>query len=355
MEEKKQLKNFKCQNPDCGHEFMADEFEARECPNCQHEEITPLRPSWTKYFGIGAIVIIAFVLIILFLRGCSGGGTKLELEFVEQTCELKAFVDDKENQSYVYVLDSKVIQFEKSTFKEVGIGDHTVCIFKKDNFEPNSNQDPIACKPIFVSKSCDGSGDKSSSPSGQPVQSKLQILGIKPGKLLIIDFVGGTGSSFEFSITGMKGPFQKTPDFPNAQCKVYQPGDLVVKCISDGQYAENPIGLRFDGCKQVVSLSPLPPAGPNSEIQALFDGLISGSAKIGDAYGINPGNMSEPIQVFHPNNSSPESIPFYDYVVRLTADKSIKINKVTAGFKWGIDSKGKQVPVPKNIKVYEGN
>lgn len=355
MEEKKQLKNFKCQNPDCKHEFLADEFEALECPVCHTEEIAPLRPPLTKYFGMAALVIIAVVLIILFFRGCSGDGTKLELQFVLETCELKAIVDDKENQSYVYVLDSKVIQFEKSTFKQVGIGNHTVCIFNKDNYEPNSNQNPIVCKPIFVSKSCDGSEDKSSSPSGLPAQTKLQILGLKPGKLLVINFVGGTGSSFEFSINGMKGPFQKTPDFPNAQCKVYQPGDLVVKCISDGQYAENPIGLRFDGCKQVVSSSPLPPAGPNPEIQALFDGLINGSAKIGDAYGINPGNMSEPIQVFHPTNSASETIPFYDYMVRLTADKSIKINKVTAGFKWGVDSKGKQVPVPINIKVYETN
>jgi hypothetical protein len=354
MEEKKQLKNFKCQNPDCGHEFMADEFEALECPACHGEEIAPLRPPLTKYAGVAALVI-AIILIILFLNKCTGGGPQLVLRYDTLKCELRSIVYDKEDQAYVYILDNKSTQFDKSTFKQVGVGNHTVCIFSKDNYEANSNQKPLACTTYFVPKSCDGNQDKISSGGVAPAQTQLQVLGIKTGKVLVINFAGGSGTEFEFSISGTNGKFQNNPEFPNATCKIYQPGDLVVKCISDGQIADNKLPIKFDGCKQVLSSNPLPAAGPNSSIKTLFDCLISGCAKIRDSYEINPGNMSEPIQVFHPNNSTPESIPFYDYMVRLTADNSIKINKITSGFKWGTDSKGKQVPIPINIKVYEAN
>ena len=352
MEEKKQLKNFKCQNPECKHEFLADEFEALECPVCHTEEIAPLRPPLTKYAGVAALVI-AIILIIFFWRSCCGGGPKLELKYDSLKCELKSIVDDKEDQPYVYILDGKSTQYDKSTFKQVGIGDHTVCIFSKDNYEANSNQKPIASYTIFVPKSCEGNQDIISSGGAAQAQTQLQVLGIKAGKVLVINFAGGSGAEFEFSISGTKGKFQKNPEFPNAACKIYQPGDLVVKCISDGQIADNKLPIKFDGCKPPPCT--VPPTGPNSSIQSLFDGLISGSAKIGDSYVINPGNMSEPIQVYHPNNSTPESIPFYDYMVRLTADNNIKINKVIAGFKCGTDGNGKQVPVPINIKVYEAN
>lgn len=352
MEEKKHLKNFKCQNPECKHEFLADEFEALECPVCHTEEIAPMPPPLTRYAGVAALVI-AIILIIFFWRGCNGGGPKLELKYDSLKCELKSIVDDKEDQPYVYILDGKSTQYDKSTFKQVGIGNHTVCIFSKDNYEANSNQKPIACTTYFVQKSCDGNQDKISSGVAAPAQAKLQVQGIKPGKILIIKFEGGSGTEFEFSISGTKGKFQNNPEFQNAECKIYQPGDLVVKCISDGQIAENEMPIKFDGCKPPPCT--VPPTGPNSSIQSLFDGLISGSAKIGDSYVINPGNMSESIQVYHPNNSTPESIPFYDYMVRLTADNNIKINKVISGFKCGTDGNGKQVPVPINIKVYEAN
>jgi hypothetical protein len=352
MEEKKQLKNFKCQNPDCGHEFLADEFEALECPVCHTEEIAPIRPSLTRYAGVAALVI-AIILIILFWRSCCGGGPKLELKYDSLKCELKSIVDDKEDQPYVYILDGKSTQFDKSTFKQVGIGNHTVCIFSKDNYEANSNQKPIACTTYFVAKSCDGNQDQISSGDVAPAQTQLQVLGIKPGKILVINFAGGSGTEFEFSISGTKGTFQKNPEFPNSACKIYQPGDLVVKCISDGQIADNKLPIKFDGCKPPPCKVPL--SGPNPSIQSLFDGLINGSAKIGDSYTINPGNMSEPIQVFHPNNSTPESIPFYNYMVRLTADNSIKISKVISGFACGKDKENNTILVPINIKVYEAN
>jgi hypothetical protein len=333
---------------------VADEFEALECPVCHTEEIAPLRPPLTKYFGMGALVIIAVVLIILFLRGCSGGGPKLEPKFNPVTCELKAFVDNKEDQPYVYILDNNIRQEGKSTFRyPLNIGNHTVCIYNIDKFDHNST--PVACSTIVVTKICDGNDDKNSNPSGPTTQQiRLQLLGKKPGKVLIIDFVGGTGTEFEFSISGKKGKFQKTPEFPNAPCKMFQPGEVVVKCIQDGQIAENNMTIIFDGCKQIVTNTPLPPNGENNKMSSLFNCLMDGSCGIGDGYDINPGDMSAPITVFH-YNSSPETIPFYDYMVRLKADKTIKINKVTSDYKWGKDSKGMQVPVPINIKVYEGN
>ncbi len=354
MEEKKHLKNFKCQNPECRHEFVADEFEALECPVCHTEGIGPSRPPLTNYIRI-AIILIGLVLSIYYLKECSNGDHKITFRYDTINCELTAYVDDLEDQKYYYVLgNNQVIQFKECTFKIKSIGNHTIHIFSEENFDPNSQKKPIASGTYNVPKLCEGNQDKISS-GVAAVQTQLQFLRIKPGKVLVIVFTGGKGTAFEFSINGLKGPFQKVPDFPNAPCKEYKPGELVVKCISDGQIAHNPSPLRFDDCKQVASSNPPPPAGPNPSIKSLFDGLISGSSKIGDSYEINPGNMSDPIQIYHSSNSTPETIPFYDYMVRLTADNNIRINKVTSAFKWGPDSKGKQVPVPINIKVYEDN
>jgi hypothetical protein len=248
-------------------------------------------------------------------------------------------VDGEENKSYVYVLDSKVIQFEKSTFNQVGIGNHTVCIFKKDNFEPNANQNPIICKPIFVPKSCDGNENPDPS-GGVPPPQFLKISYGKGGIGLVIVYSGPgpKDATYEFSISGIKGVFQNSPEFPNAKCKLYLPRELVVRCIdkkSKGYQDDfNSQPIKFDGCIKINPPDKKPPiSGDNLSIKKLFDGLIIGSSQIGDSYSINPGDMSDPIQIYHNNKSVPEIIPFYDYMVRLKADKTITINKVTSAFK----------------------
>lgn len=355
MEEKKHLKNFKCQNPECKHEFLADEFEALECPVCHGDEIAPAPMSWKKYAGMAAVIII-ILLILIFLNKCEGDKPQLTLAYYPERCELVALVDGKENQEYDYVLDNNPPIRGYGRFKFLSVGKHTVRIYPIDSYLKNTQQTPLGTKPWDNKNPCNAEGSSNPSSSGQAQkQIQLQVIGIKPGKGLIIDFQGGQGTEFEFSISGSAGPFQRNPLFPDAKCKVYPPGDLVVKCIGDGQIADNPFPLRFDGCKQIVSNNPLPPNGENTEMESLFSCLSDGSCGIGDSYDINPGDMSATIKVFHSSSTTPEVIPFYDYMVRVKADKTIKISKVTSDFKWGTDSKGKQVPMPINIKVYETN
>jgi hypothetical protein len=358
MEEKKQLKNFKCQNPDCGHEFLADEFEALECPACHGDEIKPLRQPLKKYASV-VIVIIGLILYISYLKGCSGSH-QITFNYDTTNCELTAYVDDLEDQPYYYVLgNNQVIQFKECTFKIKSIGNHTIHIFSEGNFDPNSQQKPIASATYYVPKSCEGNQDQISSGGGPPPQTTLEIIGIELGKGghgLKIIYKGGTGTEFEFSITGLKGKFQKSAEFPNAICKVYKKGELVVKCIKDGQTIIDDKDRTLLGCKPPNPCdSQKPSSGPNSLLKSFFNGLNRGTIKSREVYKYNPGIQADLIEVFHGNNSIPETLAFSLYLVRLTNGNAIEIQNVTSEYECGMDYKAEKAWLPKKIKVYETN
>jgi hypothetical protein len=361
MEEKKQLKNFKCQNPDCGHEFMADEFEALECPSCHSEEIAPVGQSWTKYAGV-AIVIIGLILYISYLKGCISSH-QITFNYDTINCELTAYVDDLEDQPYYYVLgNNQVIQFKECTFKIKSVGNHTIHIFSEGNFEPNSQQKPIASATYYVPKSCEGNQDQVSSAGGPTPQPDLQIIGItlgKGGHGLRIDFERGTCSELEFSISGLNGKFQKSPEFPDAICKTYKKGELVIRCKdpNNGQTVINNGDKKLIGCKPPNPCQTnKPQEGLNPQLKSFFIGLNLGTIKSREVYKYNPGVQADLVEVFHGNSPTPETLAFSLYLVRLTNGNTIAIQKVTSEFECGIDYTGKNAAwLPKKIKVYEVN